>query len=65
MPAQGAQYAAPVAFARAGAQDNPNSPVRIIQGFAPRGNANAIARILGQEMSKSLGHASPGIGVVK
>lgn len=37
------------------AQAYPNRPVVIIQGFAPGGNADAIARILGQEMSKGLG----------
>jgi len=49
------------------AQDYPVRPIRIIQGFAPGGNADSIARLLGQEMSKSLGQpvvveAKPGAG---
>lgn len=49
------------------AQEYPNRPIRIIQGFAPGGNADAIARLLGQEMSKSLGQpiiveSKPGAG---
>ena len=37
------------------AQDYPSRPIRIIQGFAPGGNADSIARLLGQEMSRGLG----------
>jgi tripartite-type tricarboxylate transporter receptor subunit TctC len=37
------------------AQDYPNRPVKLIQGFPPGGNADVVARILGQEMSKGLG----------
>ena len=37
------------------AQDYPSRPIRIFQGFAPGGNADNIARVLGAEMSKSLG----------
>ena len=37
------------------AQDYPTRPIKIIQGFAPGGNADSIARLLGQEMSRSLG----------
>jgi tripartite-type tricarboxylate transporter receptor subunit TctC len=37
------------------AQDYPNRPIKIIQGFAPGGNADSIARLLAQEMAKSLG----------
>ncbi len=49
------------------AQEYPSRPIRIIQGFAPGGNADAIARLLGQEMSKSLGQpiiveSKPGAG---
>ena len=49
------------------AQDYPNRPIRILQGFAPGGNADNIARILGAEMSKGLGQpvvveSRPGAG---
>lgn len=49
------------------AQDYPVRPIRIIQGFAPGGNADVISRILGQEMSKRLGQpivveSKPGAG---
>ena len=37
------------------AQDYASRPIRIIQGFAPGGNADSIARLLGQEMSRGLG----------
>ncbi|HEU5275867.1 MAG TPA: tripartite tricarboxylate transporter substrate binding protein [Xanthobacteraceae bacterium] len=37
------------------ADDYPTRPVRFIQGFAPGGNADIITRVLGAEMSKSLG----------
>jgi tripartite-type tricarboxylate transporter receptor subunit TctC len=47
--------AALVAPALACAQAFPNKPIRIIQGFAVGGNTDAIARILGNEMSKTLG----------
>ncbi len=43
------------AAAPAGAQEFPVHPLRIIQGFAPGGNADIIARVLAQEMSKGLG----------
>jgi tripartite-type tricarboxylate transporter receptor subunit TctC len=36
-------------------QEYPNRPIRIVQGFAPGGNADNIARVLGSEMSKGLG----------
>jgi len=53
--------------AGAGAQDFPNRPLKIIQGFAPGGNADIIARVLSQEMAKGLGQpvvveARPGAG---
>ncbi len=49
------------------AQDYPNRPLKLIQGFPPGGNADVVARILGQEMSKGLGQpilveARPGAG---
>ncbi len=49
------------------AQEYPQRPIKIIQGFAPGGNADSIARLLGQEMSKGLGQpivveAKPGAG---
>ena len=49
------------------AQDFPNRPLKIIQGFAPGGNADIIARVIGQEMSKGLGQpvvieSRPGAG---
>jgi tripartite-type tricarboxylate transporter receptor subunit TctC len=58
--------AAVLAFG-AQAQDYPSRPIRIIQGFAPGGNADSIARLLGQEMSKGLGQpiiveTKPGAG---
>lgn len=37
------------------AQTYPERPIKILQGFAPGGNADAIARAVGQEMSKGLG----------
>jgi len=40
-----------------GAQTYPERPIKILQGFAPGGNADAIARAVGQEMSKGLGQA--------
>jgi tripartite-type tricarboxylate transporter receptor subunit TctC len=51
----------------AAAQDYPNRPIRFVQGFAPGGNADVITRILGEEMSKSLGQpivseSRPGAG---
>jgi len=62
-----AALAAVVLALGAQAQDYPVRPIRIIQGFAPGGNADSIARLLGQEMSKSLGQpvvveAKPGAG---
>jgi len=45
-----------LAFATcAGAQEYPARPIRIVQGFAPGGNADSIARLLGNEMAKGLG----------
>ncbi len=39
------------------AQQYPDRPVRMVQGFAPGGNADTIARSIGAELSKSLGQA--------
>jgi tripartite-type tricarboxylate transporter receptor subunit TctC len=36
-------------------QDYPNRPIKFVQGFAPGGNADVLTRILGTELSKSLG----------
>ncbi len=37
------------------AQAYPNRPIKILQGFAPGGNADTIARVIGVELTKSLG----------
>lgn len=37
------------------AQGYPTRPIKIIQGFAPGGNADTIARVIGNELSRSLG----------
>ncbi len=39
------------------AQDYPNRPIKIVVGFAPGGGVDTVARLLGQEMSKSLGQS--------
>jgi tripartite-type tricarboxylate transporter receptor subunit TctC len=56
-----------LAASAASAQDYPNRPIKFLQGFAPGGNADVITRVLGEEMSKSLGQpvipeARPGAG---
>jgi len=61
-----ATVAAVVVTAPSQAQDYPNHVIRIVQGFPPGGNVDLIARILGNEMEKSLGQsivveAKPGI----
>ena len=43
--------------AQVGAQTYPERPIKILQGFAPGGNADAIARAVGAEMSKGLGQS--------
>jgi tripartite-type tricarboxylate transporter receptor subunit TctC len=58
--------AAVVLAAPSQAQDYPNRVIRIIHGFPPGGNVDLIARILGNEMEKTLGQsivveAKPGI----
>jgi tripartite-type tricarboxylate transporter receptor subunit TctC len=45
----------------------PAGPVRVLQGFAPGGNADVIARLVGSELGRSLGQvfnidAQPGAG---
>ncbi len=42
---------APLAFG----QSWPSRPIRVVQGFAAGGNADTIARVVGGEMSQSLG----------
>ena len=37
------------------AQPYPNRPIKILQGFAPGGNADTIARVIGNELGKNLG----------
>src|SRR5262245_52388605 len=39
----------------ASAEDYPSRPIKFVQGFAPGGNADIISRVLGEEMSKTLG----------
>jgi tripartite-type tricarboxylate transporter receptor subunit TctC len=47
----GLVLAATPAFAQAW----PSKPIRVVQGFAPGGSADTIARVVGAEMSKTLG----------
>jgi tripartite-type tricarboxylate transporter receptor subunit TctC len=42
---------------QAAAQDYPNHPIKFIHGFPPGGNVDIIARLLGNEMSKTLGQS--------
>ncbi|MDP2800346.1 MAG: tripartite tricarboxylate transporter substrate binding protein [Phreatobacter sp.] len=51
----------------AAANDFPNRPIRILHGFAAGGNADIVARIMAEEMRKTLGQtlvveARPGAG---
>src|SRR5262249_48830117 len=41
----------------AAAQDYPSRPIKFMQGFPPGGNVDIIARLLGHEMSKTLGQS--------
>ena len=41
--------------AQAQSQDFPNKPISLIHGFGAGGNADTMARILGEAMSKGLG----------
>jgi tripartite-type tricarboxylate transporter receptor subunit TctC len=43
--------------APASAQDYPTRMIRMLQGFPPGGNVDAVARVLAQEMSKGLGQS--------
>jgi tripartite-type tricarboxylate transporter receptor subunit TctC len=44
-----------LSVAAAAAQQYPNRPIKFVQGFVAGGNADAITRVLGAELSKSLG----------
>ena len=44
------------AWAPARAQAWPDKPIKVLQGFAAGGNADTIARLVGNEMAKGLGH---------
>ena len=41
----------------AAAEPFPERPVKIVQGFAPGGNADTIARVVGTEMARTLGQS--------
>ena len=41
--------------AAANAQNYPNKPIRLIVGFAPGGNTDTVARIVGQKLGERLG----------
>ncbi|MBX9992195.1 Bug family tripartite tricarboxylate transporter substrate binding protein [Phreatobacter oligotrophus] len=43
--------------APAAAQDFPNRPIRVLHGFAAGGNADIVARIMAEEMRKTLGQS--------
>lgn len=53
--AAAAALALAMTSAAADADDYPSRPIRLIQGFAPGGNVDNVARVLGQELSKGLG----------
>jgi tripartite-type tricarboxylate transporter receptor subunit TctC len=57
MMARGAAIGCALALsvAVAAAQQYPNRPIKFVQGFVAGGNADAITRVLGAELSKSLG----------
>lgn len=67
LAAVGAMLAQIAAVASAGAQEYPTRPIRFLQGFPAGGNADVIARAVGDEISKTLGQpviaeARPGAG---
>jgi tripartite-type tricarboxylate transporter receptor subunit TctC len=41
--------------ANANAAEYPAKPIRLLQGFAPGGNADIISRIIGEELKSALG----------
>jgi tripartite-type tricarboxylate transporter receptor subunit TctC len=41
----------------AAAQNYPNRMIKMLQGFPPGGNVDAVARLVGQEMAKGLGQS--------
>lgn len=56
-----------LATGAAAQQDYPSRPLRLLHGFAPGGNADAVSRIIADEMSRGLGQpviveAKPGAG---
>ena len=56
-----------LALTAAQAQPYPDKPIRLMHGFAPGGNADTIARVLGTELSGKLGQpviveSKPGAG---
>jgi tripartite-type tricarboxylate transporter receptor subunit TctC len=53
--AAGLSLACTVSTFPAWSQAYPDRPIRIYQGFAPGGNADTIARIVGAEMTQTLG----------
>lgn len=53
--AAAAALAAPTAPSPARADDYPSRIIKMMHGFPPGGNVDIIARLLGQEMQKSLG----------
>jgi tripartite-type tricarboxylate transporter receptor subunit TctC len=53
--AAGLSLACTVSTFPAWSQAYPDRPIRIYQGFAPGGNADTIARVVGAEMTKTLG----------
>ena len=62
-----ASAAAVLCAAAAHAQTYPSQVIRVLHGFGPGGNADTVARLLGAELSKSLGQSivvepKPGAG---
>jgi tripartite-type tricarboxylate transporter receptor subunit TctC len=44
-----------LAFSGAQAQTYPNKPIRLVVGFAPGGNTDTVARVVGQKLGERLG----------